>query len=82
MEISPIKHIGIAVQNLKEVMALYENTLGLECYDIVEAKDQKVKSAFFKVGQTIPEFLGSLDINGLFGKSIDNFWLTHLIVQE
>ncbi|MBN2669929.1 MAG: methylmalonyl-CoA epimerase [Bacteroidales bacterium] len=52
-----IEHIGIAVENLEESIAYYENVLGLSCYAIEEVKDQKVKTAFFKVGQTKIELL-------------------------
>ena len=52
MELSHIEHIGIAVNNLEEAIAYYENTLGLDCYAIEEVSDQKVKTAFFKIGQT------------------------------
>ncbi|MBL7970478.1 MAG: VOC family protein, partial [Prolixibacteraceae bacterium] len=52
MEISHIEHIGIAVNNLEEAIPYYENVLGLKCYAIEEVADQKVKTAFFKVGQT------------------------------
>ena len=31
MEISHIEHIGIAVPNLDEAIAYYENVLGLKC---------------------------------------------------
>ena len=52
-----IEHIGIAVKNLEEGIAYYEKVLGLKCYSIEEVKEQKVKTAFFKVGQTKLELL-------------------------
>jgi len=52
-----IEHIGIAVQNLEESIAYYEKVLGLKCYAIEEVKEQKVKTAFFMVGQTKIELL-------------------------
>ena len=52
-----IEHIGIAVKNLDEGIAYYEKVLGLKCYSIEEVKEQKVKTAFFKVGQTKLELL-------------------------
>jgi len=57
MELSHIEHIGIAVNNIDEARKYYENILGLECYAVEEVKDQKVKTAFFKVGQTKLELL-------------------------
>jgi len=52
-----IEHIGIAVDNLTESIAYYEEVLGLKCYSIEEVADQKVRTAFFKVGQTKLELL-------------------------
>lgn len=57
MNISHIEHIGIAVKNLEAAIPYYENILGLKCYSIEEVTDQKVKTAFFKVGQTKIELL-------------------------
>ena len=52
-----IEHIGIAVTSLEESIPLFEKLLGTECYAIEEVVDQKVKTAFFKVGQTKIELL-------------------------
>lgn len=52
-----IEHIGIAVKNLTESINYYESILGVKCYNIEEVKDQKVKTAFFKIGQTKIELL-------------------------
>ena len=35
----------------------YENVLGLKCYSVEEVPDQKVKTAFFKIGQTGYNFI-------------------------
>lgn len=57
MDISHIEHIGIAVPSLDEAIPFYENMLGLKCFAIEEVADQKVRTAFFKVGQTKIELL-------------------------
>ena len=57
MNISNIEHLGIAVKSLDEAIPYYENILGMKCYSIEEVADQKVKTAFFKVGQTKLELL-------------------------
>ena len=57
MNISHIEHLGIAVKSLGEAIPYYENILGMKCYSIEEVADQKVKTAFFKVGQTKLELL-------------------------
>ncbi len=71
MKPSHIEHIGIAVKNLDESIKYYEDVLGLECYNIEEVKEQKVKTAFFKVGDTKIELLESTDPEGPIGKFIE-----------
>ncbi len=71
MNISHIEHIGIAVNSLEEAIPFYENTLGLKCYAVEEVADQKVKTAFFMVGQTKIELLESTDPEGPIGKFIE-----------
>jgi len=71
MNISHIEHIGIAVKNLVEAISFYENVLGLKCYAIEEVSDQKVKTAFFMVGQTKIELLESTSPDGPIGKFIE-----------
>lgn len=71
MNISHIEHIGIAVENLEEAIKYYETILGFKCYAVEEVKDQKVKTAFFKVGQTKIELLESTDPEGTIAKFIE-----------
>ena len=71
MNISHIEHIGIAVKSLDEAIPYYENVLGLKCYAVEEVADQKVKTAFFKVGETKIELLESTDPEGPIGKFIE-----------
>ncbi len=71
MNISHIEHIGIAVNSLEEAIPFYEKTLGLTCYAVEEVADQKVKTAFFMVGQTKIELLESTDPEGPIGKFIE-----------
>ena len=71
MKPSHIEHIGIAVNSLEESIPFYENLLGTNCYAIEEVKDQKVKTAFFLVGQTKIELLESTDPEGPIGKFIE-----------
>lgn len=71
MELNYIEHIGIAVKNLDEAIQYYEKALGLKCYSIEEVKDQKVKTAFFKIGQTKIELLESTSPDGPIGKFIE-----------
>lgn len=71
MEITHIEHIGIAVKSIEESLSYWEGVLGLKCYAIEEVKDQKVKTAFFMVGQTKIELLESTDPEGPIGKFIE-----------
>ena len=71
MKISHIEHIGIAVRNLEEALNYYENVLGLDCYAVEEVKDQKVKTAFLRVGDAKIELLESTDPQGPIGKFIN-----------
>ncbi len=71
MSISHIEHIGIAVKDLEESIRFYEDKLGLKCYSIEEVEEQKVKTAFFMVGQTKVELLESTDPEGPIGKFIE-----------
>lgn len=71
MKPTHIEHIGIAVKNLEESIAFYEDVLGLTCYGIEEVADQKVRTAFFKLGDTKIELLESTDPEGPIGKFIE-----------
>ena len=57
MNITHIEHIGIAVNSIEEARSYFEEVLGFKCYAIEEVADQKVKTAFFQVGQTKIELL-------------------------
>ncbi len=71
MNIKQIEHIGIAVKNLESSIQYYEKVLGLKCYAVEEVKDQKVKTAFFMVGNVKLELLESTDPDGPIGKFIE-----------
>ena len=71
MNISRIEHIGIAVNNLETAIPYYENILGLKCYNIEEVVDQKVKTAFFKVGDTKIELLEPMSPESTIAKFIE-----------
>lgn len=59
-----IDHIGIAVDNLDEAISMYENLFGLKCRDIEVITDQKVRVAFFNIGDTEIELLEPIDCKG------------------
>lgn len=71
MKPTHIEHIGIAVKNLEESIKYYQDVLGLTCYAVEEVIDQKVKTAFFQVGDTKIELLESTDPEGPIGKFVE-----------
>lgn len=52
-----ISHIGVAVESLDEQIPYYRDVLGLEYAGTEVVEDQKVKVAFFNVGDTRIELL-------------------------
>ncbi len=71
MNLSHIEHLGIAVNSLETAIPYYEKIFGLKCYAVEEVAEQKVKTAFFKIGQTKIELLESTDPEGPVGKFIE-----------
>ena len=49
--IKRLHHVGIAVNNLDESISLYEQILGVKPHSIEDIPTQRVKAAFFKVGE-------------------------------
>jgi len=71
MEATHIEHIGIAVKDLSAAISLWEKLLGTKCYNIEEVADQKVRTAFLKIGQTKIELLESTSPEGTIAKFIE-----------
>ena len=55
--ITKIDHLGIAVPSLDLAVPYYEKALGLKCEHREEVASQKVRTAFFSVGQVHLELL-------------------------
>ena len=55
--ITKIDHLGIAVQTLDQAVPYYEKALGLKCDRREEVASQKVRTAFFTVGDVHLELL-------------------------
>ena len=70
MNLSHIEHIGIAVKSIEEAKTFFEGVLGLKCYAVEEVKNQMVKTAFFKIGETKIELLEATDENSPVAKFI------------
>ena len=71
MNVSRVDHICIAVTNLDETIKFYEEVLGIKCEGTEVVEDQKVKVAFFPVGDTELEFLESTSEDGPIAKFIE-----------
>ena len=52
-----IDHLGIAVRSIAEARTFYEKVLGLPCEGEETVESQKVKTAFFAVGEVHIELL-------------------------
>jgi methylmalonyl-CoA/ethylmalonyl-CoA epimerase len=66
-----IDHVGIAVADLEKALAFYRDQLGLEFKGTEEVEEQKVRVAFFPVGESKIELLESTDPAGPVGKFIE-----------
>lgn len=70
MKVLCVDHIGIAVGNLEESLAFYE-ALGLKSQGVEEVAEQKVRVAFFPVGDSEIELLESTAPDGPIAKFIE-----------
>ncbi|MBI2258701.1 MAG: methylmalonyl-CoA epimerase [Flavobacteriia bacterium] len=66
-----IEHIGIAVLNLESSIPLYEKIFQTNCYKIEEVESEKVKTAFFKIGDCKIELLQATDESSTIHKFIE-----------
>ena len=65
-----VDHIGIAVKNRDEVVALYRDILGMHVHGIEEHEQEKAKVAFVSCGETEIEFLEPTSPDGAIGKFV------------
>lgn len=65
------EHIGIAVKNLSASIPLFEKLLDTLCYKTEIVETEKVKTAFFKTGDTKIELLESQSQDGVIAKYIE-----------
>jgi methylmalonyl-CoA/ethylmalonyl-CoA epimerase len=66
-----IAHIGVAVRRLDEAIPFYRDVLGLEYLGTEEVPDQKIRTALFRVGESLIEVLESTSPDGPVGKFIE-----------
>ncbi len=66
-----IEHIGIAVKSLQTAIPVYEALLNTSCYKTEEVATEKVRTAFFAVGNNKIELLESTDPDGVIARYIE-----------
>ena len=66
-----LAHIGIAVRNLEASSKLFQTLLGRPLDHSEEVPDQKVKTAFFHLGQTAIELTAATDAESPIAKFIE-----------
>ena len=64
--------MGIAVKSIEEALPYYEQVLGFECYNIETVEEQKVRTAFLKVGETKIELLEATSPDSTIAKFIES----------
>lgn len=69
--IQKIDHLGIAVRSLDTAVPFYEKALGLVCESVEEVASQKVKTAFFTLGDTHIELLEPTDPESPIAKFLE-----------
>ncbi len=66
-----IEHIGIAVKSLEDSIPTFERLLGSPCYKIEEVAEQKVRTAFFRIGHTKIELLEPTSPEGPLSRFVE-----------
>ncbi len=70
--ITHIDHLGIAVKSIEEALPVYERAFGLKCERMEEVPSQKVKTAFFHVGEVHLELLEPTSPDSPIAKFIES----------
>lgn len=66
-----VEHIGIAVKSLAISVPLFEKLLSSPCYKTEIVEGEKVKTAFFKKGESKIELLESLERDAVIDRFIE-----------
>ncbi len=66
-----IEHIGIAVRSLANSIPLFESLLNCQCYKLEDVPSEKVRTGFFRQGETKIELLESTDDKGVIARFIE-----------
>ncbi|MDR0498482.1 MAG: methylmalonyl-CoA epimerase [Holophagales bacterium] len=71
MKLLKISHIGIASPTLQEAMERLERIFGIKHEHTEEVADQKVRTAFYPIGESTLEYLESTDPESAIGKFLE-----------
>lgn len=66
-----VEHIGIAVKDLKLSIPLFTKIFNTPCYKTEEVESEKVRTAFFRNGETKVELLESSEPDGVIARFIE-----------
>jgi methylmalonyl-CoA/ethylmalonyl-CoA epimerase len=69
--IRKIEHLGIAVKNIEESIAMYEALLGTNCYKTEIVESEAVRTAFFQVGDSKIELVEATNPSSPIAKFLD-----------
>lgn len=70
--IQRIDHLGIAVRRLEDAIPVFERLLGSACQGVETVESQKVRTAFFQVGEVAIELLEATDASSPIAKFIES----------
>lgn len=70
MGLNKIDHVGVAVTDLEKSIELYK-AMGFEFHGTEVVEDQKVQTAFFKIGESMIELLAATDPASPIAKFIE-----------
>lgn len=65
------EHLGIAVKDLAVSIPLFERLLNSPCYKTEEVETEKVRTAFFRAGETKIELLESSSSEGVIARFVE-----------
>lgn len=66
-----VEHIGIAVKDLRFSIPLFTKIFNTPCYKTEEVESEKVRTAFFRNGETKVELLESSEPDGVIARFIE-----------
>ncbi|HEX2536504.1 MAG TPA: methylmalonyl-CoA epimerase [Chitinophagaceae bacterium] len=66
-----LEHVGIAVESLNRSVPLFASLLNETCYKTEEVAGEKVRTAFFRKGETKIELLESTDPDGVIARFLE-----------